>query len=1517
MSLEPGGRADKYGNKYENRYLAKLLLRLVKEELTSVSVEPLGINSDSVEFISEQKDGTVKHYQCKASNAIRSSWSISDLKKHNVFKRAKEIVSADVKNLYYFISPLQYNELDELCKRTRTNSSYEDFVNYQLNNAHIKRLFSECINELGLNEHVFSDVATTIDILSHCFFEQYIIGTEAEQDLEEYIGTLFTGKASMVRVLLEQYANDTGRYGIKITAQDIIDYLKTRNIHFRNYHGNETVLNRIHILNHTYWDSYRAINETLVHRTATDSIIKSIHNGQSVILHGKAGTGKSGCLEETIHYLQQTGILYLSVKLDKHIPSKSADAYGQELGLPESPVYCLATLSAGKPCVLIMDQLDALRWTSNHSSNALDVCKELIQQTEAINKYSKGKISIIFSSRTFDLENDKGLKELFVSSNLPDSLRWIKVAVEQFTKEDVTKIIGQSYNYLSSRLQNLLLTPSSLYVWSKLDVNAQKNSISSVYELMNAWWQQIQQKCISFGLQTDAIIACKEKIVDTMEKRFIFSLPRSIFVDQANEINFLVSLGLLNSNHNTKSISFTHQSFLDYFITADMLKKVYWGHDIIDLIGNRNHQTPLIRYRLLTVLQNLLDCDPSLFSKQSIKLLESSNVRYYFKCTVFEIISQCDAPTTEICQIIDNYIQKAEWSNYIFQVVLLGHPKFIMRSKLLADKVFPSDALLPLLKSISHKAPDFVTNKLRPFAFLNSEQDRKIFWVLGQDVYNDSNIMFKLRVELLQKNPMLFENFLGFPELIKQLSPRVLDLFEIIIICWPNYKVLHLYAGESSSIKNYIKQYAWPLVIKLFPKICDITSNYLPCWPNDKWTPDYEDWITNNYHNSVVRKITEFVKEAFAECAESTPDKLISFIYSLKYPLSAIGHECVMNAILNLPLRFADEIMKWLLEDIDQKIFVFSSKRDDYLSYSKQIIKKYSSDCNITLFRQLEHYICNWKESSTQMKHIYANRLAIRKTNHVDVFFAYWGHFQKALLPSMYTPRLLTHTKELLDVVNRNPWIQLPYFYCGYILGSAKTVSSPIDKYTERLSDQTWLKIISTPQNKMKDSWRESDKGLYIEANHIAFASALGMQAKREPLRFAKLSLLFPKNCYDGYVYHALNALSDNTHKDTFDLKLASEIVRRYGYSENLNIAISISRLIEKHAAESWPDDVIIILEEIAQNHPHPDKDEYNITSRSDPEHKSANSLLQNSINCARGCALHAIAALLWNHYKWGDKLKKVILSASKDPNPAVRFAVMDCVLPYYNIDKAFSVKIFNLLTEADLRIIVAHRYWDILALEYDNCSTYYRKKIISACLSEVDDLAECAAELLCAIGIYHNDQEALKYIMSHQFSERQNGAICLQAIFTFNKDEYHERSKKILIHLIDHSSNELHEFNRLFFDHHIIIQRDEEFLIHLMESNQGAHLIHSFLNYLYESDEDICRFTSIINAISNRFSRIPLKESERLLVTDLAKCVVRLFDKGKDDSLICDICLNIWDNLFMSNLHDIKPLSDIIDNFE
>lgn len=115
--------------------------------------------------------------------------------------------------------------------------------------------------------------------------------------------------------------------------------------------------------------------------------------------------------------------------------------------------------------------------------------------------------------------------------------------------------------------------------------------------------------------------------------------------------------------------------------------------------------------------------------------------------------------------------------------------------------------------------------------------------------------------------------------------------------------------------------------------------------------------------------------------------------------------------------------------------------------------------------------------------------------------------------------RLSPYAQQLLGVVNRNPWIRLPYFYNGFHISGIKSIVSPVDKATDRLSDKTWLQIISTPAEKMKDKWSRSENDShYVEANHQAFSSSLGEQAKREPLRFAKLSLSFPDQCYDGYI---------------------------------------------------------------------------------------------------------------------------------------------------------------------------------------------------------------------------------------------------------------------------------------------------------------------------------------------------------------------------------------------------------------
>ena len=117
MSFEKGGRADKQGNVYENRCLARILIRLVAEEITSVVVEPVEEYSDICEFYTVAKDGSKTYYQCKGSNGMNDHWRPSDLQRYNLFSRVQALLRGDPTCRFCFVSPLYYGGLEELCDR--------------------------------------------------------------------------------------------------------------------------------------------------------------------------------------------------------------------------------------------------------------------------------------------------------------------------------------------------------------------------------------------------------------------------------------------------------------------------------------------------------------------------------------------------------------------------------------------------------------------------------------------------------------------------------------------------------------------------------------------------------------------------------------------------------------------------------------------------------------------------------------------------------------------------------------------------------------------------------------------------------------------------------------------------------------------------------------------------------------------------------------------------------------------------------------------------------------------------------------------------------------------------------------------------------------------------------------------------------------------------------------------------------------------------------------------------------
>lgn len=105
-----------------------------------------------------------------------------------------------------------------------------------------------------------------------------------------------------------------------------------------------------------------------------------IREGVSIVIHGNTGIGKSGCTENLISRLKKENITYLAIKLDRNMPVGNSEMWAKELGLPASISYCINAVAPNDSAVLVLDQLDALRWTQAHSSDALTICTQVINE---------------------------------------------------------------------------------------------------------------------------------------------------------------------------------------------------------------------------------------------------------------------------------------------------------------------------------------------------------------------------------------------------------------------------------------------------------------------------------------------------------------------------------------------------------------------------------------------------------------------------------------------------------------------------------------------------------------------------------------------------------------------------------------------------------------------------------------------------------------------------------------------------------------------------------------------------------------------------------------------------------------------------------------------------------------------------------------------------------------------------------------------------------------------------------
>lgn len=205
MPNEVGGRADKFGNRYESCWVVKQFLRLLNEEIASVIIEPIGEEEEGVDLWVNNKDGSRECHQCKARNASKEFWDLSDLASRGIFRKAKKQLDSGSGVTYFFISAAAGLMLNDLSARARnSNSNSEDFHEFQIGKAgsEVKKAFINFSKYMELNIDTIQGRNQAYDYLRRIYIIQYADDLYARNSLIDEIRFLFAGDAEAIYSLL-------------------------------------------------------------------------------------------------------------------------------------------------------------------------------------------------------------------------------------------------------------------------------------------------------------------------------------------------------------------------------------------------------------------------------------------------------------------------------------------------------------------------------------------------------------------------------------------------------------------------------------------------------------------------------------------------------------------------------------------------------------------------------------------------------------------------------------------------------------------------------------------------------------------------------------------------------------------------------------------------------------------------------------------------------------------------------------------------------------------------------------------------------------------------------------------------------------------------------------------------------------------------------------------------------------------------------------------------------------------
>ncbi|MGA5358395.1 hypothetical protein [Streptomyces purpurascens] len=700
MAPRPGGETDKFGNHYEGAWTIRHALYVLLGSGTSLRVEPAGPLGEGVEFVYRHDHGTEVH-QVKRQNRNANSWNVASLRDKGVWESLRSHVEAG--RMFHFVSVLPARALDELADRARRSddpASFEaDWLTDELRGPFHALAAADIygstvtawrmLRGLRVEWHDERDLTHLNAVLA----EQVLAGAPGRlaalalgQLLLDHLGTTLDAAALITRL---------APYGLRragrADAVAVSDAVRGATRRWAASVARELLRPAIP----------RAEAVRLVAEAGQDT-------RRLVLLTGTAGGGKSAVLHQAFIALDQAATPVLALRLDRLEPFGSTHELGRRIGLPLSPVGALGAVADGRPCVLVVDQLDAVSMASGRIPEAFDAVADLVDEAAA-----HPGMRVVLACRAFDAEADHRIRRLAA----PDHCA--RVAVESLSDAQVDAAVtgmGLDASRLAAPQRALLRSPLHLVLLARVADQERALSFHTTRQLFDAFWDTKRDECARRQPSVrfhDAVSA----VVTAMSARQRLSVPYTVL----DTDDLAVSRKVLESEHvcvrDGSQLAFFHESFFDYAFARDWLRR---DESLVAFLTG-GEQELFRRGQLRQVLDHLRDLDPDRFAEETEALLTSPEIRHHLKDLTLSVLRGLDAPTATqwaaVARVLDT---RPPFRDRLVDVV--GMPAWFRRADdegVIEDWLGSADAreqdwALKLLMSATSALPDRVARLLAP-----------------------------------------------------------------------------------------------------------------------------------------------------------------------------------------------------------------------------------------------------------------------------------------------------------------------------------------------------------------------------------------------------------------------------------------------------------------------------------------------------------------------------------------------------------------------------------------------------------------------------------------------------------------------------------------------------------------------------------------------------------------------------------------------------------------------------------